>query len=125
MALTYLGFGLTVAIVSGWIDRPPASRTTGWRNGFATSAPDAVDLPPENLTAVDRIKAGIEAVNEIVGNVWPWIIAGIAAGAFIHGYVPSDLAGHDHGAGRLVVGAGCGPDRHSHVFERRGHYPGG
>ena len=51
----------------------------------------AADLPPEDLTVVDRIKAGIEAVKEIVGNVWPWIIAGIAAGAFIHGYVPADL----------------------------------
>ena len=36
-------------------------------------------------------QSGIEAVKEIVGNVWPWIIAGIAAGAFIHGYVPADL----------------------------------
>jgi uncharacterized membrane protein YraQ (UPF0718 family) len=30
-------------------------------------------------------------VHEIVGKVWPWIIAGIAVGAFIHSYVPSDL----------------------------------
>ena len=30
-------------------------------------------------------------MREIVGKVWPWIIAGIAAGAFIHGYVPADL----------------------------------
>ena len=33
----------------------------------------------------------VEAVHEIVGKVWPWIIAGIAVGAFIHGYVPADL----------------------------------
>ncbi len=30
-------------------------------------------------------------MREIVGRVWPWIIAGIAVGAFIHGYVPADL----------------------------------
>jgi uncharacterized membrane protein YraQ (UPF0718 family) len=40
---------------------------------------------------VDRIKSGIDAVKDIVGRVWIWIIAGIAAGAFIHGYVPADL----------------------------------
>jgi len=36
-------------------------------------------------------EAGIDAVREIVSRVWPWIIAGIAVGAFIHGYVPSDM----------------------------------
>ena len=31
---------------------------------------------------------------EIVGKVWPYVVAGIALGAFIHGYVPADaLAG--------------------------------
>jgi hypothetical protein len=30
-------------------------------------------------------------VKEIVGRVWPWLIAGIAVGAGIHGYVPQDL----------------------------------
>jgi uncharacterized membrane protein YraQ (UPF0718 family) len=49
------------------------------------------DSQPEDLTFVDRLRAGVEAVREIVGKVWLWIIAGIAAGAFIHGYVPNDL----------------------------------
>ena len=42
-------------------------------------------------TIIDRIKAGIDAVKDIVGKVWLWILAGIAAGAFIHGYVPADM----------------------------------
>ncbi|MFN3595058.1 MAG: hypothetical protein ACK4TK_10315 [Thiobacillaceae bacterium] len=29
-------------------------------------------------------------MREIVGKVWPYIIAGIALGAGIHGYVPED-----------------------------------
>ncbi len=53
----------------------------------------------KNLTVVDRIKAGVEAVKEIVGKVWPWIIAGIAVGAFIHGYVPTDLLASIMGRG--------------------------
>jgi len=40
---------------------------------------------------VDRLKAGVEAVTDIVGRVWMWLIAGIAAGALIHGYVPAEL----------------------------------
>ncbi len=40
---------------------------------------------------VDRIKAGLDAVRDIVGRVWPWMLAGIAAGALIHGYAPAEL----------------------------------
>jgi len=90
VALTYLGFGLSVAILSGWVIGH--LKLEGWledwvRNVRAGSA----DFEPERLTIIDRIRAGIEAVKEIVGKVWLWIIAGIAAGAFIHGYVPADL----------------------------------
>jgi uncharacterized membrane protein YraQ (UPF0718 family) len=38
-----------------------------------------------------RIYAGLNSVREIVGKVWPYIIIGIAIGAFIHGYVPQDF----------------------------------
>ena len=56
-------------------------------------------LPTELITVVDRIKAGLEAVRDIVGRVWMWIIVGIAAGAFIHGYVPNDLLASIMGKG--------------------------
>ena len=51
----------------------------------------SVDLPTGHLTIADRIHAGIEAVRDIFGRVWVWIIVGVAAGAFIHGYVPAEL----------------------------------
>ncbi|MGC2781566.1 MAG: permease [Bradyrhizobium sp.] len=90
VALTYLAFGLAVAIVSGWIIG--RLHLEHWLEDWVRNIRSgAIDLPPEDLTVIDRIKAGIEAVKDIVGKVWPWIIAGIAAGAFIHGYVPSDL----------------------------------
>ena len=65
--------------------------STGCEEWVRNIRSGAVELPPEELSVVDRIKAGIDAVKEIVGKVWPWIIAGIAVGAFIHGYVPADL----------------------------------
>ncbi|HRJ68011.1 MAG TPA: permease [Beijerinckiaceae bacterium] len=90
VALTYLAFGLGVAIVSGWIIG--RLKLEGWLEDWVRNLrAGQADLPANRLTAVDRIKAGIEAVKEIVGKVWLWIIAGIAAGAFIHGYVPSEL----------------------------------
>jgi uncharacterized membrane protein YraQ (UPF0718 family) len=90
VALTYLAFGLAVAIVSGWVIG--RLHLEHWLEDWVRNIRSgALDLPPEDLTVIDRIKAGIEAVKDIVGNVWPWIIAGIAVGAFIHGYVPSEL----------------------------------
>ncbi len=90
VALLYLGLGLAVAIVAGWVigrlhmeayledwvrDMPRAS---------AAIAADGVDFG-------ERIDAGFAAVREIVGRVWPYIIFGIAIGAGIHGYVPQDF----------------------------------
>ena len=90
VAITYLVFGLGVAIVSGWvIGRLHLEHwLEEWVRNIRTTP---ADLAPEQLSAVDRVKAGLEAVYDIVGKVWIWIIAGIAVGAFIHGYVPSSL----------------------------------
>ena len=90
VALTYLAFGLAVAIVSGWIIG--RLHLEHWLEEWVRNIRSgAIELAPEEPTVVDRIKAGLDAVREIVGKVWPWIIAGIAVGAFIHSYVPSDL----------------------------------
>lgn len=43
------------------------------------------------LTLSDRVEAGYASVREIVGKVWPYILAGIAIGAIIHGWVPEAL----------------------------------
>ncbi len=98
VALTYLGFRLTLAIVSGWVIG--RLHLEGWledwvRNVRAGNA----DLPVGSIAIVDRIKAGIEAVRDIVGRVWIWIIVGIAAGAFVHGFVPNDLLASIMGKG--------------------------
>lgn len=90
VALIYLGFGLAVAIVSGWVIG--RFHLEHWLEEWVRNIrAGAVDLPVEELSVADRVKTGVDAVHEIVGKVWPWIIAGIAVGAFIHGYVPADL----------------------------------
>jgi hypothetical protein len=98
VALTYLGFGLGVAIVAGWVIGQ--AHLEGWLQDWVKEihAGDSVAIPGEDLTFVDRIKFGIEAVKDIVSKVWMWIIAGIAVGALIHGYVPADLMAKVMGA---------------------------
>ncbi len=90
VALTYLAFGLGVAIVAGWVIG--RLHLEGWLEDWVRNVrSNPVELPPNGLTVPERIKAGLDAVRDIVGKVWMWIIAGIAAGALIHGYVPQDL----------------------------------
>lgn len=98
VALTYLGFGLGIAILSGWVIG--RLHLEDWLEDWVKNVRSgAADLPADALTVVDRIKAGIDAVKDIVGKVWIWIIAGIAAGALIHGYVPSTLLASIMGRG--------------------------
>lgn len=90
VAVAYLGFGLGIAIVAGWVIG--RFHLEGWLEDWVRNVrSSAIDLPAETVTVVDRIKDGIEAVKDIVAKVGKWIILGIALGAFIHGYVPADL----------------------------------
>lgn len=43
------------------------------------------------MTWGERIGNGSHHVREIVGKVWPYLLAGIVFGAGIHGYVPEDF----------------------------------
>jgi uncharacterized membrane protein YraQ (UPF0718 family) len=90
VALAYLAFGLGVAIVSGWVIG--RLQLESWLEEWVRDvrASTAI-LPKGRETIADRIRAGVEALRDIVGRVWGWVIVGIAVGAFIHGYVPSAL----------------------------------
>jgi uncharacterized membrane protein YraQ (UPF0718 family) len=48
------------------------------------------DMEEDKLSIFYRLKFGFEAVKEIVGKVWIYVIIGIAVGAGAHGYVPQD-----------------------------------
>jgi len=90
IAALYLVLGLSIAIVSGYIIgrlRMEAHLEDWVRNMPQVSATVAGDT----LKLTDRIDAGFASVREIVGKVWPYVLAGIAIGAVIHGYVPQDF----------------------------------
>jgi uncharacterized membrane protein YraQ (UPF0718 family) len=90
VALLYLGLGLTVAIVSGWVIG--RLKMEAYLEDWVREMPHATAVVGEDrLTLGERIDAGFASVREIVGKVWPYILAGIAIGAGIHGYVPEDF----------------------------------
>ncbi|MCC7218238.1 MAG: permease [Burkholderiales bacterium] len=90
IALLYLALGLSVAILAGWIigRLRMEAHLEDWVRDMPRVAAGAGDA---RLTLGERIGAGFAAVREIVGKVWPYILAGIAIGAGIHGYVPADF----------------------------------
>ena len=90
VALLYLGLGLTVAIVAGWVigRLKMEAYLEDWVREMPLTAAVAGD---GRLTLGERIDAGFASVREIVGKVWPYILVGIAIGAGIHGYVPEDF----------------------------------
>ena len=91
VAALYLGLGLAVAIVSGlvigrlhmerFLEDWVREMQQGQHAMYVGERPDWVS----------RFEAGREHVHSIVGKVWPYILAGIALGAGIHGYVPQDF----------------------------------
>ena len=90
VALLYLLLGLAVAIVAGMVIG--RLHLEAWLEDWVRALrTEAAPLEAERLSVSDRIDAGVEAVRDIVGRVWPWIIAGIAIGAGIHGWVPEGL----------------------------------
>jgi uncharacterized membrane protein YraQ (UPF0718 family) len=98
VALLYLALGLSVAIVAGWVigRLQMEVHLEDWvRNMPKQSAA----FEAGELTLANRLDAGFAAVKEIVGKVWPYILAGIAIGAGIHGYVPADFMASFMGKG--------------------------
>lgn len=87
IALLYLGLGLSVAIISGWVIGRLGMEAylEDWVRAMPRVHASAGDV---SLSLAERVSAGLDSVREIVGKVWPYILGGIAIGAAIHGYVP-------------------------------------
>lgn len=88
IAALYLGTGLLIAIVAGWIigRLKLEAHVEPWVWQIQSVA--AAEI---HKTWPDRIADGRAAVREIVGKVWPYVLLGIAVGAGIHGYVPTNF----------------------------------
>lgn len=96
VAVLYLCMGLSVAILAGWvIGRLKLEHLLeDWVREMAQSSQAAqVDGSgiPAGIGWAERLGEGYKHVRDIVGKVWPYILAGIAVGAAIHGYVPQDF----------------------------------
>lgn len=87
VAALYMGTGLIIAMVSGWVigKLHMEHHIEDWvREIRSNGIPLMMDKP----TWSERLDYAMQAVKDIVGKVWPYLLGGIAVGAAIHGYVP-------------------------------------
>ncbi|WP_257313706.1 permease [Geothrix fuzhouensis] len=90
IALLYTVTGVAVAFVSGLIlgklrmerHLEPWVMTVPFTAAEAGSGPAGIGA---------RLDLALQATKDIVRKVWLYVLAGIAVGAFLHGYVPAEL----------------------------------
>lgn len=86
MALLYAGVGIALGMVGGMI-----LQRTGLEadiiNKYPNGAPE-IELPK---SMPERIKFAYEETAWIFRRIFPFILVGVAIGAFIHGYIPTEL----------------------------------
>jgi hypothetical protein len=98
VAALYAGTGLAIAVAAGIVIG--RLRLEGWVEPWVYGVKASGAGPAEQcLRWTDRVAAGREAVRDIVARVWPYLVAGIAVGAGIHGYVPQDFLASFMGRG--------------------------
>jgi uncharacterized membrane protein YraQ (UPF0718 family) len=89
LTIAYVIAGLTVAVFAGLlIGRLGLERYVEDYVWKIRASGVTIDERP---TLEDRVREAWRSTRAIVGRIWPWVLAGIGVGAFIHGYVPTEL----------------------------------
>ena len=89
IALAYMAAGLTVAVGAGLlIGRLGLERYVEDYVWTIRAGTGVVEIRP---TREERVREAWRSTVDIVRRVWPFVVAGIAIGAVIHGYVPTEL----------------------------------
>jgi len=102
IALAYMAAGLTIAILGGLvIGRLRLERYVEsyvWE--IKPSAAPALDI---RLTWAERLETAWAYTRDLVRKLLPYLVAGIAIGAAIHGYAPTDLVAGVGGRSNLLA----------------------
>jgi uncharacterized membrane protein YraQ (UPF0718 family) len=106
LAAAYVVTGMTVAFIGGFVlerfrpERWVEEYVWKIRMGTAERLQEDTSLKARHEYAWGQVK-------EIVGRIWKFVLIGIGIGAFIHGYVPSDLVARIGGGGGPLSVAGA------------------
>lgn len=100
IALIYIASGLVIAIISGIIIgmmKPEglliAATPVARKKGFGML----------DFTVWERARISRDYTGEIIRKIWPYVVGGIAVGAWIHGYVPQEFLARVAGKGNVFA----------------------
>jgi hypothetical protein len=89
LALAYMAAGLAIAIVAGLVIG--RLRMERYVEDYVWAVRATGGIVDERPTPDERVREAWRSTVDIVRRVWPFVVAGIAVGALIHGFVPTDL----------------------------------
>jgi uncharacterized membrane protein YraQ (UPF0718 family) len=95
----YIGAGLIVAIIAGWVLGRLGVQKWVEPFVFETKLGGQTIDSTASLSFDQRIQMGIEEVAGILKKIWPYLLVGIGLGAVIHGWVPTEFFTTYAGAG--------------------------
>ena len=95
----YIGAGLVIAIVAGWVLGRLRLERYVEPFVFETKLAGQVIDSTAGLTFNQRVQMGAEEVVAILRKIWPYLLVGIGLGAVIHGWAPEDFFTRYAGAG--------------------------
>lgn len=109
VTLMYVGFGVVVAIASGYIIG--LLKLEKWVEPFVwelqkyrqQNNSDEDESDEIEMTWKQRFEQGKNHAIEIFKTVWLYVVGGIAVGAGIHGYIPADTIASFAGAGNPLA----------------------
>lgn len=88
VAVLYVVLGLVIAVVGGTVIEK--LHLENEVQEFIRRA-NSIDFPQDELTFKDRIKFAWEQVVSTAKKVFPYVLVGVAIGAFIHNWIPEDI----------------------------------
>jgi uncharacterized membrane protein YraQ (UPF0718 family) len=97
----YIGTGLTVAIVGGYIIGK--LKLEKWVEEYVYNMHMGEGQIAANQTFRERIDYAKSNTKEILGKVWLYVLIAIAIGGFIHGYVPDEFLVKYAGKGNIFA----------------------
>ncbi len=116
VAITYVVLGLVIAVVGGtMIEKLKLDNCVEEfiRNG------SSIDVDQEKLSFKDRMKYAWEQVVSTAKKVAPYVLVGVAIGAFIHNWIPEDFIVRVLGTGNplgVIIATIAGVPMYADIF---------
>jgi uncharacterized membrane protein YraQ (UPF0718 family) len=86
IALVYLLIGIDIALLTGWLMQ--RFRMERYLEGWVTQQFSSIEADAdENLSWNERMRAGIDALRDIIGRVWLYVLIGLIVGTLIFALV--------------------------------------